>query len=571
MTMRAPNLTPLHRLFESGRRDDQPVCHDGQRLVLWREFCGRVLALAGQLRQRDESRWLLSSDDPQRFAIELCALLYAGKQVVIPPNTQAGTLAALAGAFDARCTDEEPAAAPLLKLSAIDPQQALIDLYTSGSTGEPKRVRKTLAQLETEVATLELLWGSAIGQAAIVATAPHQHIYGLLFRLLWPLSTGRVFDALTCAHPDTLQERLALFGAAALVSSPAQLARLPELVALTSLQPTPKAIFSSGGPLSAATAATFFRQLGQVPIEVFGSTETGGIAWRRQDGDTGAELWTPFPGIEVGKSERGALLLRSPFVEGGEPWEMDDGVEVMADGRFRLRGRLDRVVKIEEKRLSLPDMELRLGEHPWVGASALVPLSGRRQSIGALVVLNAGGRYQLEARGRRAVAQALRKHLAEHYEPVLLPRHWRFREQMPVSERGKISHSALQALFAMDDNVSLFPELLQVGCDDRDGHKVVLDLHVAPSLAHFAGHFPGLPIVPGVVQIDWAVRYGREHLAIDGHFSGLESVKFLALVFPGTNLRLALRWDPRTRYLAFSYSAGQRKVSAGRIVFGGAQ
>jgi acyl-coenzyme A synthetase/AMP-(fatty) acid ligase len=43
---------------------------------------------------------------------------------------------------------------------------------------------------------------------------------------------------------------------------------------------------------------------------------------------------------------------------------MDDGIELMPDGRFRLLGRLDRVVKIEEKRLSLPEMEARLAASP---------------------------------------------------------------------------------------------------------------------------------------------------------------------------------------------------------------
>jgi hypothetical protein len=39
-------------------------------------------------------------------------------------------------------------------------------------------VRKTLAQFDAEVAVLESLWGEKIGAAAILATAPHQHIYG---------------------------------------------------------------------------------------------------------------------------------------------------------------------------------------------------------------------------------------------------------------------------------------------------------------------------------------------------------------------------------------------------------
>lgn len=562
------NFIPLHSLLPQGRADDCPVCHDGLRLVLWGEFSARVSLQAGQLMARPEKRWLLASEDTQAFVINLLALLHAGKAVVIPPNTQPGTLLALAGVFDA-CLTEAPADSgpPPERLAPIDPRQAVIDLYTSGSSGEAKRVRKTLAQFEAEVAILESLWGGLLGSSPIVATAPHQHIYGLLFRVLWSLSAGRVFDNVTCAHPDMLQERLATLGRAALVSSPAQLSRLPELLPLALLGPQLKVIFSSGGPLPAATARTFIQQLGEAPIEIFGSTETGGVAWRRQAAGEQGDVWSAFPGIEVTCSERGALTLRSPFIESDAPWGMDDGIALLSPGRFRLLGRLDRVVKIEEKRLSLPDMEARLVMHPWVTACAVVALAGRRQSIGAVIVLSAEGRTQLESDGRRALTQTLRKHLAAYFEAVLLPRHWRVSEHLPTDARGKLVHAVLESLFASAEAAVLYPEVLGVNHCTEGDYPLVLDLHVTSSLAHFAGHFSGLPILPGVVQVDWAVRYARKYLALSGEFSSLENVKFTGLVLPDDRLQLSLKWDAQRARLDFSYATRQRKFSTGRIVF----
>jgi acyl-coenzyme A synthetase/AMP-(fatty) acid ligase len=421
MTTLSTQLLPLHALFAQGRANGQRVSHDGQRFVAWEEFAGRVAGLSKALRRRPEIRWLLTSDDPLDFSVGLFAALYAGKEAIIPPNAQPGTLAALSGAFDARIDALAGVAPSRETLTAIDPRAAIIDLYTSGSTGEHKRVHKTLAQFEAEVAVLESLWGEKLGASAVVATAPHPHIYGLLFRLFWPLASGRGFDAVTCSHPGMLEERLAFFGEAALISSPAQLARLPELLSLAELDPKPVAIFSSGGPLSANAARVLTDGLGEAPIEIFGSTETGGVAWRQQSGEDG-DLWTPFPCHTVSRSALGALTLCSPFLADLTPWEMDDGIEFVPDGRFRLLGRLDRVVKIEEKRLSLPEMEARLAAHPWVEAAALVPLAGRRQSIGAVLVLGAEGRERLRLEGRRAVMQALRKHLAGYFDAVLLPR-----------------------------------------------------------------------------------------------------------------------------------------------------
>jgi len=618
-------LTPLHALLSSARRAEQPVCHDGERFVAWSDFVRQVQLRARAFACREEQRWLLTDRNPFDFLIALMALLQAGKVVVIPPNSQPGTIAQLAACHDAISGDEgaieagdDASAAGIWPLRAIDPQQAIIDIYTSGSTGEPKRVRKTLAQFEAEVAVLEALWGELLGDAVILATTPHHHIYGLLFRLLWPLSAGRSFDATTCGEPEQLVERLAFFGDTALVSSPAQLARLPQMGPLTVLQPLPKFLFSSGGALSAAATEQYRRQLGRAPIEVFGSTETGGIAWRRQEGD---DAWSAFPGISIATDASGALMLKSPFLADAAWLRMEDAVDLLPGSRFRLRGRLDRIVKIEEKRLSLPDLEARLGEHAWIANAAALALSGRRQSVGVALVLSPEGRLQLARNGRRKVVQELRRHLASHFETVLLPRHWRFPEQLPINERGKLTQAALAALFAQEagsdsgpdsgsDAASaatgavqeasakpgsrtppascaepgatntLLPEVLsrrsnaasEVSASDSTAGmpcRMVIDLHVPAALEHFAGHFPGLPILPGVVQIHWATYFARAHLPVSGDFSLLENVKFQALLLPDARLELTLDWDPAKRRLEFSYANRDRKFSSGRIVFGG--
>jgi 3-hydroxymyristoyl/3-hydroxydecanoyl-(acyl carrier protein) dehydratase len=114
---------------------------------------------------------------------------------------------------------------------------------------------------------------------------------------------------------------------------------------------------------------------------------------------------------------------------------------------------------------------------------------------------------------------------------------------------------------------ALLPEVLAVR---REGDaRVVLDLGVPAGLAYFEGHFPGLPVLPGVVQVDWAARLAPGYLPVSGKFTAMENIKFLALVLPDTRLELSLAWDQAKEHLDFAFSNGPRKCSSGRLVFGG--
>jgi 3-hydroxymyristoyl/3-hydroxydecanoyl-(acyl carrier protein) dehydratase len=113
----------------------------------------------------------------------------------------------------------------------------------------------------------------------------------------------------------------------------------------------------------------------------------------------------------------------------------------------------------------------------------------------------------------------------------------------------------------------LLPRVLAVRPRDENSppRHLVLELHVPPALAHFPGHFPGLPILPGVVQVDWAVRFAREHLGIAGELDRLENVKFLALVRPDARLQLELRGG--AAQVDFVFASTARRYSSGRAHF----
>ena len=419
-------------------------------------FRTRVRGLRAELDSRPAKRWALICEDAGWFGAGLLALAGSGRSIVLPQAPQAGALQDTG--IEAVLTDRPGAFTGLQVLAAVDRSDTdsspvtqadatAVDFFTSGSSGLPKRVPKAYAQLRLEVEALERQWGAALGDAVVMGTVPHHHLYGLLFRVLWPLSAGRALYSQMCLQPAELCAAAGA-GPCVIVSSPAFLSR----VQVTDLPKVGqvRGLFSSGAPLPDEAARALKEDWGRAAIEVYGSTETGGIAWRAWDGAEQRAWWQPIEGVktEIREEETGPRL----WARSGCTWQQDwmpsgDLARYGSDGRFALQGRADDVLKFEDKRVSLTEMRAQLLSHPWVAEARLLLLPGKRQQIAAVVVLKSEGRAALEHHGKRALQERLREALSARYETLLLPRKWRFPDALPGNAMGKAEQARLLALF----------------------------------------------------------------------------------------------------------------------------
>ncbi|MDB5469713.1 MAG: AMP-dependent synthetase and ligase [Caulobacter sp.] len=515
---------------------------------------GQVRATAAALvpRMAGEGPLFLHTASAALFAAALLAAAVARKPLVLPAHTQASYLAEVGGSAAILIDDAAMAlsddADAALDTTADD---VSLTFFTSGSTGVPKRIERRLAQLETEAQALEDVFGSQAG--AVQATVSHQHIYGLIYRIVWPVMAGRPSADRAAEYWENLDGRLG--PGVTLISSPAHLTRLPPAMDLAAQ--APDLIFSSGQLLQTPAALACTAAFGRPVSEVLGSTETGGVAWRRQS--AGDEPWTPFSVVTVLPDAEGALTVLTPYLDDGAPFAMGDRMEALEDGRFRLLGRADRMEKIDGKRVSLTRVEEALAALTEAVEASAFTLPDRKGALAAVVALTPQGRAAFDADGAFRLGRHLRAALADRLEPIERPKHWRFVDRLPTDAQGKRRLSDLRALFDA-------PRVPPYEVVSHEGDAAHLRMTLPATLAWFQGHFPGEPILPGISQVHMAVLLAREVLGWAPEGVDLNRVKFKDIIRPGETLDLTLTAHRETGRLAFRWQrANGGEASSGSV------
>ena len=234
--------------------------------------------------------------------------------------------------------------------------------FTSGSTGNPVGALKTKTNLEEEIKVFtQLIKQYNIKQ--VIVTVPFIHIYGTLVSLLYPLIND--IDIVLKEHflPNNLLD--VIEHNSLIVTTPLYIKSLNKISQIKDLKSS--LFISSTAPLNIDDTKEFLNKFNTNIIQLFGSTETSGIAYKKNL----EELWTPLDKVNISTNSKNELKIKSPFVSNilfenkfintnGEI-QTFDYVEIEKN-QFKLIGRSSKIFKIAGKRYSTIQIENTLEE-----------------------------------------------------------------------------------------------------------------------------------------------------------------------------------------------------------------
>ncbi|AEG91319.1 AMP-binding protein [Ramlibacter tataouinensis] len=501
--------------------------------------------------------------DRYRFAVGLSAALVAGKVSLLPPSHTAESVRQMrAFAPDVFCLADAPSsielplfryddavasltppwearAAPVPRIPA---DRTVAFVFTSGSTGTPVPHRKQWGALVRDVrAEAQALALPAGARPQILGTVPPQHMYGIESTVLLAMHSGGAFSA---AHPfypaDIAAELGRLPQPRMLVTTPVHLRALLDAgVAVPQLA----LLLSATAPLSAELAERAERTLDAPLQEIYGSTETGQIATRRS---THTSHWSLLPGIALAERE-GRFWAQGGHV--AEPTPLGDVLELESPGapgaRFLLHGRIGDLVNIAGKRNSLAYLNHQLLAIEGVRDGVFL-LPGHEPADGV-------ARLAAFVVAPGLTAAQVRAGLRERIDPIFMPRPLVLLDALPRNSTGKLTRETLDALARRHLRAAPAAGLVP----DPQAQTLVF----APGHPAFAGHFPGAPIVPGVLLLDAALHaVETQGLAV----GEIASAKFLSPVGPGRPVTLACTAQAGRARFEIMDAAGQ-PVASGQL------
>ena len=558
------DFIPLTQIRLNSRDMDSIVCYQGRYtdgvFKTWQDFARDCTKMRHFLMAHKETQWILNCEDCYYFYVTFASLLQCRKEILLTANITPEfikeiRLPGIGFLTDQKAPDStdiaaivDGPAAGIEEFPAIEASETRIHMYTSGSTGHPKAVLQRMKEFEEDNAFVISKWGHEFWKRKVCSCVNQHHIYGLLFSVVLPFAAGIPFRRNRITIPAEFKSLTD--DSYVIVAVPAFLKRTVEDETESFGLKSP-VIFTSGGVLTPDVAKKTDEIMDFWPIEVYGSTETSGIAYRQSK--NGLE-WTPFDNAEISQNAEGCLIIRSPYISDPAGFETADLVEIFPDGRFLLKGRSDSIVKIEEKRISVTEVENRLNQNPYVKDSCVIAMEDRRQYLAAAVVLSPAGAEKFADAEKFEINQYFRSYLAGFFEAVVLPRKWRYLDAIPQNAMGKRKKAEIKALFEkkIEDIHGI-----SFAIKEQEEKKISVTFSAPESCDFYDGHFPEQKFLPAVAQFHIAVKVAEQYFKATIPLVETRRIKFSHPILPERPMILTITCDGSKFQFVYSDEAGK--------------
>ena len=405
--------------------------------------------------------------------------------------------------------------------------------HTSGSTGEPKTIIKSKDCMLAESRDLAKFFKFS-PDTIFVSTVSDEFMYGTTFTVMLPKALNCKVDGERVVYPEDIKD----YEKFVFVSTPSFLEKLAKYN--YTFKHKPEMIISAGAKLDDKIFG-YLEKISKGVTEIYGSTEAGVIAYRQKHN---AKLQF-FENVKYINN-----TISSPYFDEFE-LELNDELEIFEDG-FIVKGRNDRIVKIQEKRISLDEIERDLNKSNLVKKSYCLKLGDKLCSA---IILNNKGEKFLENFGKLELIKAIKKSAPLN---IITPKKWRFLTNLPTNERGKIDGARVKEWF--NTNVT-YPNIVKL---ENDGQNAEITLIFPKNSNFFKGHFPDFPILPGVVQLFFAKEFARDIFNLYFVPQKVKKVKFSSIIKPEMKVKLVLTRNEKS--IEYKYIDEEKTFSSGTFV-----
>ena len=316
-----------------------------------------------------------------------------------------------------------------LRVPQIPLRQQVAVAFTSGSTGQPTPNRKTWGALVSVARATGSRFGlTRGGRTTVVATVPHQHMFGLEASVMLPIHHGLTMHAGRPLFPEDVRTAIEEVGRSILITTPLH---LRACVTAGVKLPHIEMILSATSPLTRELAREAEERFCAPVNEIFGFAEAGSVASRRP---VLTDQWQMLDGVTL-NGEDPLWSVEAEYLP--RPVRFPDRIVLTEPGKFCVLGRGEDQINIAGHRASLGDLTRKLLDVEGVQDGAFVlPDHSSAPLTRLTAVVVAPGKTQ----------EDIRRALRWSIDPVFLPRPLLLVPSLPRNDTGKLPREALRRL-----------------------------------------------------------------------------------------------------------------------------